>query len=402
MSNFPEYNIPIWPGSSSFATGSTPFGYYDSDSLFQQDADKVAFWAATKLGYPITDVELQDVNFYSCFEEAITEYSAQINLSNIKDHMLNLIGAPTGSSLNGKVISNSLNYQIVLATDYGAEAGSGGNLQWHTGSIDVKAGVQRYNLNELFRDVKEPGEIIEIKKLFHYQPAAIVRYFDPFLDTALGSSGLLNEFGFGNFSPAVTYLMMPMFADLLRLQAIEINDQIRKSSYSFRMINNELQLFPIPLRDTKLHFEYIKRSERANVVKPVTGTSTDGFISDASNVPYSNIEYHKINAPGRRWIFKYTAALAKEMLGWIRTKYAQIPIPNAEVSLNGSDLLSDARTEKDALVEELRKDLEELSRRMQMEKKNDESKFLQEQLNRIPLRIYIGAVLPFVMMIGLL
>ena len=56
-------NKPIWPGSSSFQPGDTPWGFFDSDTVFQQHADSFAKFAATYVGYPIMDVELQDLNF---------------------------------------------------------------------------------------------------------------------------------------------------------------------------------------------------------------------------------------------------------------------------------------------------------------------------------------------------
>jgi len=71
-------NIAIWPGSSSFFPGDTPFEFYDSDLTFQTDVDKIANWCAKRLGYPLVDIELQSINFYACFEEAVTEYGTQV------------------------------------------------------------------------------------------------------------------------------------------------------------------------------------------------------------------------------------------------------------------------------------------------------------------------------------
>jgi hypothetical protein len=382
-----EYNIPIWPGSSSFSPGGTPFGLYDNDTSFQSDADKFAHFCATRLGYPITDVELQDINFYTCLEEAISEYSSQVNQNNIKDNILYVTGAPTDTNLTGKVVSNNLDFIVTLAQDYGGEAGVGGQVSWRTGSIEIEEGKQRYDLNEIFRDQFHPDDNIEIKRVFHNAPPAIKRYFDPFLDTGLGSQNLLEQFGFGNFSPAVTFLMMPMYSDLLRLQAIEFNDQIRKSAYGFEVINNNLKLFPVPPEPFTLHFEYILKSDRAN---PLRYNTSGSQVSDTSNVPYDFIEYQNINSVGRRWIWDYGLACAMELLGWVRSKYSSIPIPNADVTLNGADLLSNAQTMKDRLLDKLKEDLEALTRRNQMEKTKEEAEFLQEQLNKVPLKIYIG------------
>ena len=133
-------NIPIWPGSSSFAslsasfyTGSstirpTSFGYYDGDTTFKVEADKVADWCAKKLGYPIMEVELQDLNFFTSFEEAVTEFSTQVNMYNAKDYMLTLQGTPITNQLTGRVISPNMGRTIDLARNYGNEVGSGGNV----------------------------------------------------------------------------------------------------------------------------------------------------------------------------------------------------------------------------------------------------------------------------------
>ena len=98
-------NIPIWPGSSSFSSGNTPFGLYDTDTDFTSSADNTADWCAKRLGYPLTDIELQDINFYTCFEEAVSEYGAQLNTYNIRDNLINLYGAETGSNLTQKTVS---------------------------------------------------------------------------------------------------------------------------------------------------------------------------------------------------------------------------------------------------------------------------------------------------------
>ena len=90
----------IWPGSGSAVSGNTPFGLYDSDTTFQSDAPKFATWAARRMGYPIMEIELQDLQFYTCFEESITEYSSHVNQYNIKENMSKLQGAPTSSNSN--------------------------------------------------------------------------------------------------------------------------------------------------------------------------------------------------------------------------------------------------------------------------------------------------------------
>ena len=384
-------NIPIWPGSSSFFPGDTPFGLYDNDFVFQNDIDKVSDWCAKRLGYPLTDIELQAINLFACFEESVTEYSSQVNTYNIRDNMVNLFGASTGSNLTGQKISPNFGGLIELAEDYGAEAGSGGNVTYYTGSLALSSSIQIYDLTNPSIVTLESGiagtNEIEIKQIFHQAPPALTRFFDPQVGTGLGSREMLDGFSFGNYSPGVSFMMMPMYADVLRVQAIEFNDEIRKSAYSFELVNNRLKIFPIP--DTtvasKIFFTYVLKSERSNPLKGKTGT-----ISDFSNVPYDNMIYSNINDVGKQWIKKYTLALSKEMLGYVRGKYSALPIPNAEITLNGADLIAAAQTEKEGLITELKEILDTMSRQSQLERKAAEATSLQEQFSKIPLKIYIG------------
>jgi hypothetical protein len=387
--------IPIWPGSSSFSAGDTPFGIYDSDASFIADADKIAKWCAQRLGYPLSEIELQDIHFYTCFEEAVSEYGAQLNAYNIRDNMLNLQGASTSSNLTGQNISAGLGGVVALAEEYGVETGTRGNVTWYTGSIAMTRNKQIYDLTDPTIVSLESGTAgqteIEIKRIYHEPPPALVRFFDPFIGSGVGTQQMLDAFGFGSFSPGVSFMMMPIYADILRLQAIEFNDLVRRSAYSFEIHNNRIRIFPIPDGNAfnKIYFEYIKKADRSNPLKTGNGHST-GTISDFSNVPYNNVIYNNVNSVGRQWIRRYALALAKEMLGWVRSKYSSIPIPNAEITLNGADLISSAQTEKDALIQELKDILDTMSRQSQLERKQAEATALQGQMNFIPLKIYIG------------
>jgi len=374
-------DIPIWPGSSSFTTGSTPFGTFDNDADFQAEADPFADWCAKRLGYPLVDVELQDVNFYTCFEEAVYEYSYHINQFNIQQNLLSIIGASTGSNLTQRNISTGMGPLVQLATEYGSETFTNGNVKFYSSSIDITVGKQRYDLDTLIRDVKVPTGSIEIKKVHHYSPPASMRFYDPYL----GNQAMLDTFGFGAYSTGVSFMLMPMYADLLRIQAIEFNDLMRKSAFTFEIIKNELRIFPVPTKNFKLWIEYIVKEERSNPLK-----YPNGQVSDMSNAPYDYMVYSKINSPGKTWIYSFGLALAKEMLGYIRGKYGSIPIPNGETTLNAADLLSAATAEKQALVEQLRTMLDTMTRSKLLEAKRLETEALAASLNGTPLSIYIG------------
>ena len=379
----------IWPGSGSAVSGNTPFGLYDSDTTFQSDAPKFATWASRRLGYPIMAIELQDVQFYTCFEESITEYSAQVNQFNIRENLLSLKGQATGSNVTHKVVTPNLSSNIRIAEQYGTEAGVGGTVDFKSGSITVDSGSQVYDLNSLWATPSESGEAIEIRKVYYEAAPAVHRYFDPYAGTGAGSYNMLDSFGWGGMTPAVQFMMMPIYADLLRIQAIEFNDQVRKSAHTFELRNNKIRIFPNPVSSYKLWFEYILKGDRDTPLQTRFGETSD-VVSDYSNVPYNFMEYQFINDVGKQWIRKYGLALSKELLGMIRSKYGSIPVPNAETTLDGDTLRGEATTEKEALVTELRENLEASSRKLMLEADSEEATRLQEKLQKVPLPIYIG------------
>ena len=378
----------IWKGTATFTSGSsTPFGTHDSDTQFQEDAPKVAKWCAKRLGYPIVDVELESGSFFAVFEEAVSEYSAQVNQFNIRNNLGALEGQPTGSNYTGQSVQGSeINNVITIAESYGTLAGVGGNVDIKKGSITLTTGSQQYDLKTLWADVSESGEDIAVTRVFHEASPAIQRFFDPYSVSGQGTLNLIDEFGFGSFSPAAQFILMPIYEDMLRIQQIEFNDQFRKSAFSFNIVNNKLQIFPKPTQEDTLWFEYyVKKDfrEGSTVVLP-------NVVSDYSNVGYNFNEYSKINDVGRQWIRKYTLALAKELLGAIREKYSSVPIPGSEVSLDGAALRAEAQTEKDSLIEQLRENLNEVSRKQRME---NEAAIVEQQeqiIRRAPLAIYVG------------
>ena len=389
-------NIITYGGSSTFAAGQTPFGFYDSDSQFQTDADKVARFCATKLGWPLMDVELQSGSFYACFEEAVTTYGNEVYASIVKQNFLNIQGSDQSQELNNTIITSNLNEQIRYSQQYGTEAEVGGNVTKHSGLLDVVANQQDYDLNQWATDNNIEGGI-EIRRIFYEAPPAILRYFDPYAGTGTGIQSLMDAFDFGSYSPGVNFLLMPASYDMLKVQAIEFNDQVRRSAYSFEITNNQLSLFPIPAKSGTLRIEYYKNNEKRSVVdsKTLTNSSDSACcgvnpVSNIFNANFKNPVYTDINSIGRDWIYRYAAALAKEMLAYIRGKYQTVPVPGSEATLNQADLLTDSRAEKTALLEQLRELLEGTSRVEQMEQQVREMEANLKMVSAVPYTIYVG------------
>jgi hypothetical protein len=293
----------------------------------------------------------------------------------------------TVDTFNDKVLSNNLTtITSVIADGYGAEANVGGNYDVKKGVLPLIPGEQDYDLNAwaAVSESLESGDTIEIRRVFYEQPPAIARYFDPYAGTGTGVQSLLETFGFGQFSPGINFLLMPMNFDLQKIQSIELNDTIRRAGYSFELRNNQLRIFPRPSIDLNLYFEYVKKSNKNSILRD----RRKNVVTDIMNVPYRNPVYMNINTVGRMWIFKYTLALAREVEAHIRIQYSSTSIQGIG-PINGSELITDARKEKEDLILELKEMLNEVSRKSQLERKQQEAGFLKDTLTSIPLPIYI-------------
>ena len=390
-------NIPIWSGTSTFAVGQTPFGFYDNDADFQVDANKVADFCAQRMGYPLVDVELQSGSFFTAFEEAVTTYGNEIYAYKIRDNQLSIDGLPTASLLNNALITPSFEPIVRLSEQYGEEAGSGGNVNYYSGSFDLTSSIQDYSFETFMTSSGLTGSEymhgIEVKRVFYENPyPAGARFLGANNGFGFGGVMAAGVMGLGGFGAEGGYLMAPLNYDIAVIQQIEMSETIRRNQYSFEIRNNNLRVFPIPNFSfgdntrNKIWFEYILRDERISSAV----MQTPGNVTNVSNAPYGNPNYNQINSVGRQWIFEYTLALSKEMLGYVRGKYGSIPIPNADVTLNQSDLIAAATAEKTALVERLRTYLDETSRMASLERRAKEGDSKMLELQKVPYTIFIG------------
>ena len=380
---------------SSFTSGHTPYGTYDADATFQTDIVSVTKWCAKRLGFPVLQLEIPSGSIYACFEESINEYSQHINNYNIKNWMWEQYGEKSrisGSLSTGSSdpVTPSLGPSVTLSDKYGQLVGLNENYDLKKGYIVLSGSQQDYDLQDVWAADNESGNRIEVHRVFNHQPAAVSRFYDPYAGS-FDQRQLLDAFGFGNVSPAISFVLKPISYDLARANAIETSDLVRKSAYSFEIHNNNLRIFPEPQEGDageKIWFEYYVKDDIRNTNN--VSASLQGGVSDPSNVPYKFITYSSINQPGRQWIRKYTYALSKELLGIIRSKYSSMPIPDGEVTLDGEALKTEGREEKTQLLEELRDFLESVSLTEKLKAEAEESNAQREVLAKAPLNIYIG------------
>ena len=386
----------LYEDPSAYTTGQTPHGIYDNDTSFQSDSLTICKYVSRKLGHPVMQLEFNSGSIYACLEEAVSEYSQQINHYNTKNWMWEHYGSSNRES--GSVLGATGSHEpeaahmgstFLLSEQYGEAVNVGGGVTMHTGSITITGSKQVYDLEtESNISSSHLEKRLEVQRVFNEAPAAISKFYDPFAGT-YDNIELLDSFGFGNVSPAVSYILRPISYDLARANAIETNDLIRKSAYSFELVNNKMRIFPRPEATdagNKIYFHYYVKEDRQGV----TRTYTNSKVSDPSNIPYKFITYQEINSAGRNWIRKFTLALAKELLGIIRSKYASLPLPNGEVSMDGEALKSEGREEKANLMEELNTFLESVSLSEGSRKEQEIAESQQSVLNKAPLKIYIG------------
>ena len=370
----------------SYNGGSTGTVYNLSSFVYNQ-FNKIAAATTSSASIPIVPEGNSHIYFYTTTNTIAGGSQFFLSASVQQPIPTVYIQSNINPALNNKLINGNLTtITTTIAQNYGAEAGVGGYVTWYTGALQMQQGVQDYDLNAWAAASASlsSGDSIEIKRIFYQAPPAIARYFDPYAGTGTGIQSLLESFGFGQFSPGINFLLMPINFDVQRIQAIELNDEIRRADFSFDIKNNQLKIFPIPGEDRKLFFEYVTTKDKNRIVTD----NRRNVVTDVMNVPYRNPVYSNINMVGRTWIFKYTLAICREIEAHIRIQFANLNIQGIG-PLQGSELITDARTEKENLLTELKEMLNEVSRKGQLERKQQEAQFTRDTLTNVPLTIYI-------------
>lgn len=372
-------------------SGNLPFGTFSSDSNFQSDANSMVKYVYRKLGGSVLNVELNNIDVYVALEDSTLEYSSTVNSYHAKSMLADIIGSQTGS-LSGS--ENKLaKFNLALAKRksqaYSSEIALGGTRTLHSASIDLNKNQQHYDLKVLLSSssLVTGSQRAEIKEVFHFSPTAAYRFFD----TTSAINYLHNQFSFESFTPETIFYLLPIWEDVLRAQMLETSHNIRRSNYSYDITNNVLRIYPIPDKGVKLYFTYYLVNE-----DPFNDADDPWVrgVTNLSNVPFGAISYSKINSMGRQWIRRFAFALAKEILGQVRSKIGNVPIPNGELILNGSDLIANAREEQTMLREELKAMLEETTYQALMAKEIETAEAIKAQFSKIPLFIYTGTFWP--------
>lgn len=365
--------------------------------------DQVAY-TYKKLGGDILDIELADGNIYAAYEEAVLEYSYLINVHQANNALPSFLGHTTGTfdhkgELTSGPVSSSLKYPKFdygfsrnVARTIGAEVGMSDSVQY-SASFNVSIGQQDYNLQSIISSNtgtpyagKINGKKILIKKVYYKTPSAMWRFY--------GYYGGLNVVGnfsnYGQFSDDSTFQLVPTWQN--KSQALAFEDAIytRMSHWSYELRDNNIRLFPVPYSGgpTKMWVEF--SIPGSNVEDDTNGRSGIEGVNNMNTLPFSNLPYDTINSIGKQWIRRFALALSKEMLGLVRSKFATLPIPGESVTLNGSDLVSQGKEEQNALREELKSTLSEMTYAKMSEQEAAMVDNSEKVLQRIPYSVFVG------------
>ena len=370
----------------------TPFGFFDSDPDFQTEADAMVVFVKRKLGDDILSVELTKKQIWACFEEAMLEFGAIVNMNQAKSQLANLLGLPTGSLTGSENLFPRENVDFLMrrAEPYSIEAGLGGSYNIISGSIELERYRQDYDLYTELKDengdllfsssLNNPPTRMKIMDVFHFSPQAAYRFFD----TTSAINYLNNEFSFESFTPETVFYVLPVFEDVLRGGMLDMSSRVRRSNYSYKIAGTKLRLYPQPTQEDPKKL-WIQVAFGNTPFSTPYGDSTIYGVSNLSNLPYGNIDFEDINSIGRQWVRQYCLALCKELLGLIRSKFSTVPIPGADLTLNGSDLIAQGREEQERLRTEINELFDSLTYTKLLADESEASDNLQNILRNIPI-----------------
>jgi hypothetical protein len=421
VSQMSKVILPVTGSSVNVSTSSLPFGVYVNSNYweqtqidaFKQGAVEQVAYVYKKLGGDVLDIEITERQVYAAYEEACLEYSYIVNTHQSKNVLPFVLGQSTGTfdsrgQLTGSEISGnvhlslkfpkmSFTYLRNISDAAGSEAIVGGSEPVYSASFDVVAEQQDYDLQGIIMNSsltssydffnKINNKQIMIKKVYYKTPGASWNFY--------GYFGGLNVVGnlstYGQYADDSTFEIIPAWHNKLQAMAYEDAIKTRVSDWSYQIRNNKIRLYPSPSTSspTKFYVDFVVPSDAWTNSNTGVKSSVDG-INNMNSIPFQNIPYDKINSIGKQWIRRFCLSLCKEMLGYVRNKFANIPIPGDSIQMNGGDLISQGQTEQKDLREELKTTLAE----MVYSKVGEESaKMLEDATkaqNFIPTLIFVG------------
>jgi len=401
--------LPISASSDSISdaelTSSLAIGYYTGNAFIAGARAQVAF-TYKRLGGDILDIELTARNVFNHYEEAVLEYSYIMNLHQARNSLGSALGGPTGSfehkgnltageDIALKYPKFQFDYAFRSADKFSSEAFVGGTEPVYSASFASVTDQQEYDLQSIVSS-SQSGEAwdgmgnkrIKIRQVYYVSPKQMWRFYGYY-----GGLNVVGDFhNYGQYADDSTFNVIPPWQN--KAQAIAYEDHLytRTSHYSYEILDNKLKLYPTPqnVSPERFWFRFTVENDGGAFATGSYDSGVNG-VNNMNTMPMENIPFESINSVGQQWIRRFALALSKETLGQVRGKFGgNVPIPGDNVSLNASDLLSQAKEEQTALREELNKQLDE----MLYSKIAETDKTMVENMDalvaKVPLKIFVG------------
>ena len=394
--------LPV-TGSPANVAAACPMKVYNSSQEFLTGAAAQVAFTYKRLGGDVLDIELTEDNVYASYEDAVLEYSYLINIHQSKNILGSALGGTTGSfdhkgeatagPTNAQLKYPKLNFEIAfrIGDKFATEAGVGGTQTIYSASVTTVADQQDYDLQAILEADSTYSSIVgnkrvKIRNVFYISPRQMWRFY--------GYYGGLNVVGdmhtYGQYADDSSFQVIPAWQN--KIQAMQYEDHLytRTSHYSYEVIDNKLRLYPIPDTVSPEKFWFRFTVDNSDIWEDGDDNGQDG-INNMNTLPFENVPYENINSIGKQWIRRFALALSKETLGQIRGKFGgNVPIPGENVSLNASDLLSQAKAEQDALRDELKTQLDEMTYNKLLATDKEMVTNAKAIVTETPLKIFVG------------
>jgi len=406
-------------GSAADVAAAVPYGSYTGSLEFLTGAATQVNYVYKKLGGDVVDIELTPSNVYAAYQEACLEYSYIVNLHQSENILSDVLGQTTGTfDHKGEMVTGPTNvnlrypkFQFQYARKIGdavaTAAGFGGTTPIYSASFAPTSNVQDYDLQTIISGASHSGlddggtsvdfsgkvgnSRVIITRVFYMSPRAMWRFYGYY-----GGVGVVGNYStYGQFADDSTFEVIPTWQN--KLQAIMYEDSIytRTSHYSYELKDNMLRLFPSPgdhgfdgLQDRIWVQFYVDQGDSWEDNSRYDEGNRG--INNFNTLPFDNLPYENINAIGKQWIRKYALALCKEMLGQIRGKFTTMPIPGESVTLNHSELLSQAKEEQQQLKDKLREIIDRINYNELAKADAEVTEAAANALKHSPLPIFVG------------
>ena len=328
----------------------------------------------------MVSVELNPTQLQYAFNEAVERFSYYITQWSMRNNIGNALGLPSDQDFTMRFVKQDFEFAKSFAAAYSVQAGVGGDIPVYRDSFVITESTQNYYLPS--------GRTIT--EIMWTEPVAIDRALvDPYANPQWATT----EFGFAYMGNSLTYII-PVYWSLYQAQNFELRNRIRRGDFSYKLLpwtggQSQVTLYPVPGSDVagrRVWYFYWDNSE----LNKYDGTLPGEYVTSPADIRMDEIPYSAMNSWAQMWIKNFTLALSKETLGRIRGKFANLPIPDADVQMDADALRSEGKEEQQALIQELTEELQKLDYDKLLEGGATTAESINKQLSFSPLGIWIG------------